>query len=95
MSDAVQRGAGAEAGNPPHQTEIDALVARARDAAAAFLRLGQADVDRIVAAMARAGEAERLALARLAVERWFTHTAFLLCVSVRIALSVGLASWRR
>ncbi len=48
--------------------EIDNLVEQAQKAAAEFLKLEQEDVDRIVHAMARAGEAERLSLARLAVE---------------------------
>ncbi|MFC1453174.1 bifunctional acetaldehyde-CoA/alcohol dehydrogenase [Verrucomicrobiota bacterium] len=47
---------------------IDALVDRALQAEAEFLALGQAQVDKVVHAMARAGEAERLSLARLAVE---------------------------
>lgn len=51
-----------------HKVEIDALVARAQKAAAAFLELDQEAVDRIVHAMARAGEVERIPLARLAVE---------------------------
>ncbi len=51
-----------------HLSEVDTLMAQAEQAAAAFLKLEQADVDRIVHAMACAGEAERLSLARLAVE---------------------------
>jgi acetaldehyde dehydrogenase/alcohol dehydrogenase len=51
--------------------EIDNLIKQAQKAAQAFLQLEQKDVDRIVHAMARAGEAERLSLARLAVEE--TH----------------------
>jgi len=51
-----------------YREEIDGLVERAQVAAAAFLELGQADVDRAVQAMARAGESQRLELARLAVE---------------------------
>ena len=51
-----------------YQEEIDVLVERAQVAATEFLSLGQADVDRAVHAMARAGEAQRLQLARLAVE---------------------------
>ena len=48
--------------------EIDMLIAQAEKAASELLKLRQEDVDRIVHAMARAGEAERLELARLAVE---------------------------
>jgi acetaldehyde dehydrogenase/alcohol dehydrogenase len=48
--------------------EIDTLVMQAVQAASCFQNLGQAEVDRIVHAMALAGEAERLPLARLAVE---------------------------
>ena len=50
------------------QKEIDTLIARAQEAAVQFLSLGQAEVDRIVRAAALAGEADRLSLARLAVE---------------------------
>jgi len=50
------------------QKEIDTLVTQAQEAASQFLTLGQEDVDRIVRAAALAGEADRLALARLAVE---------------------------
>ncbi len=52
-------------------SEIDGLVGRAKTAARQFLKYTQQDVDKIVYAMARAGEAERLSLARLAVEE--TH----------------------
>jgi len=62
MSEAMQ------AGPDSRRAEIETLVARAQVAASEFLKLGQAEVDRIVHAMARAGEAERLSLARLAVE---------------------------
>jgi len=51
-----------------YRNEIDTLIAQAEEAASEFMKLGQEDVDRIVHAMARAGEAERLSLARLAVE---------------------------
>lgn len=47
---------------------VDDLVRKAEKAASALLKLTQEDVDRIVHAMACAGEAERLSLARLAVE---------------------------
>lgn len=50
------------------QHQVDLLITRAQAAAVKLLELGQADVDRIVHAMARAGEAERLDLARAAVE---------------------------
>jgi acetaldehyde dehydrogenase / alcohol dehydrogenase len=50
------------------QKQVDALITRAQAAAVHLLELGQVDVDRIVHAMARAGETERLDLARLAVE---------------------------
>ncbi len=49
-------------------TEIDTLVTQAQEAASHFMQLGQTDVDRIARAAALAGEAERLSLARLAVE---------------------------
>jgi acetaldehyde dehydrogenase / alcohol dehydrogenase len=49
-------------------SEVDELVGRAELAAQAFLKCTQQEVDDIVYAMARAGEAERLPLARLAVE---------------------------
>ncbi len=48
--------------------EIDTLVARAQKAAEQFLQLEQEDVNRIIHAMARAGEAARIPLAWLAVE---------------------------
>ena len=48
--------------------EVDTLVGRAEAAASEFLKCTQQDVDSIVYAMARAGEANRLSLARLAVE---------------------------
>jgi acetaldehyde dehydrogenase/alcohol dehydrogenase len=48
--------------------EIDMLITQAERAASELLKLGQEDVDRITHAMARAGEAERISLARLAVE---------------------------
>ncbi len=44
------------------------LVSQAREAAAVFTQYGQADVDRIVDAAAKAGAARRIELARMAVE---------------------------
>lgn len=57
-----------ENGDNSCHKEIDTLIAQAEKAASELLKLGQEDVDRIVHTMARAGEAERLSLARLAVE---------------------------
>lgn len=51
-----------------YKSLIDQLVGRAQQAAKEFLSLGQEEVDRIAHAMAKAGNAERLSLARLAVE---------------------------
>jgi acetaldehyde dehydrogenase/alcohol dehydrogenase len=51
-----------------YRNEIDTLIAQAKQATSELLKLGQEDADRIVQAIARAGEAERLSLARLAVE---------------------------
>ena len=42
-----------------YRNEIDMLITQAERAASELLKLGQEDVDRIVHAMARAGEAER------------------------------------
>ena len=46
----------------------DELVGQAREAAALFTQYGQEEVDRIVAACAKAGAARRIELARMAVE---------------------------
>lgn len=51
-----------------YRDEIDTLMVQAKQAVSELLKLGQEDANRIVHAMARAGEAERLSLARLAVE---------------------------
>lgn len=50
------------------KAEADALMAQANEAAAIFTQYDQDQVDRIVAAAAKAGAAQRLELARLAVE---------------------------
>jgi acyl-CoA reductase-like NAD-dependent aldehyde dehydrogenase len=49
-------------------THVDVLVKNAREAAREFMELGQPEVDRIVAAMARAGAADARRLAEIAVE---------------------------
>ena len=68
MAKRAARKADRGGGDDACRADIDRLVARAQEAAAKFLELGQEEVDTIVQAMARAGEAERLSLARLAVE---------------------------
>jgi acetaldehyde dehydrogenase/alcohol dehydrogenase len=50
------------------KAKADELVGQAREAAALFTQYGQEEVDRIVAAAAKAGAAKRLELARMAVE---------------------------
>ena len=50
------------------KAKADELVGQAREAAALFTQYGQEEVDRIVAACAKAGAARRIELARMAVE---------------------------
>jgi acetaldehyde dehydrogenase/alcohol dehydrogenase len=58
-----------DAGQTPDvKAKADELVGQAREAAALFTQYGQEEVDRIVAAAAKAGAARRIELARMAVE---------------------------
>lgn len=60
--------AGSDARTTSAAETADRLVSQAREAAAIFTQYGQAEVDRIVDAAARAGAARRIELARMAVE---------------------------
>ena len=53
---------------PDVKAMADELVGQAREAAALFTQYGQEEVDRIVAAAAKAGAARRIELARMTVE---------------------------
>jgi len=68
MSEATVAQAGPEGRADSIQKLADALVSQAREAAAIFTQYGQEEVDRIVAAAAKAGAARRIELAQMAAE---------------------------
>jgi len=68
MTEASVAQAGPDVQADSNHDVADALVSRAREAAAIFTQYGQEEVDRIVAAAAKAGAARRIELARMAAE---------------------------